>query len=113
MKPIQVGEGAVKESTVGSKINLLLGYFLPRHSHLDIDGIGNSRTVGACCFRWREWVDAPHGWALQWILLHPYFRHQGILSNAWSLFTQRFGSFHVEEPLSEAMHNFLFKIKAN
>lgn len=85
--------------------------FLPPHD-LYVDGIGNSKTVGACCFRWREWIDAPHSWALQWIWLHPYFRRRGILSDAWSTFTEQFGKFHVEKPLSNAMYHFLLKVEA-
>ena len=62
---------------------------------------------GACCFRWREWTDAPHGWALQWIWLHPYERGKGHLTRVWPYFRETFGDFHVERPLSSAMRAFL------
>ena len=64
-------------------------------------------VLGAGCFRWREWTDAPHGWALQWIWLHPYARNKGHLTSVWPLFKDRFGNFAVEPPLSRAMHGFL------
>jgi hypothetical protein len=67
-------------------------------------------VVGACCFRWREWTNAPHGWALQWAWLHPDFRRRGLLSAAWPAFRTEFGDFHVERPLSEAMQAFLLKL---
>ena len=28
--------------------------------------------VGACCFRWREWLDMPAMWSLDWVWLHPF-----------------------------------------
>jgi hypothetical protein len=67
-------------------------------------------AVGACCFRWREWTNAPHSWALQWAWLHPDFRRRGLLTAAWPAFRTEFGDFHVERPLSEAMQAFLRKI---
>lgn len=64
-------------------------------------------TVGACCFRWREYTNAPHAWALQWIWMHPYARGRGLLGAAWPAFRQRFGDFIIEGPLSEAMWGFV------
>jgi hypothetical protein len=68
---------------------------------------GRNVVIGACCFRWREWTDAPAGWAMQWIWLHPYSRSCGYLTRAWPYFRARFGDFHVERPLSRAMAGFL------
>jgi hypothetical protein len=76
----------------------------------ELDGERWSDTAfGACCFRWREWTDAPPGWALQWIWLHPYERSHGHLTAAWPFFRARFGDFLVEPPLSRAMKGFLAK----
>jgi len=66
-------------------------------------------VVGACCFRWRDWSDAPASWAFQWAWLHPYFRRRGLLSGAWPAFRAEFGGFVVEPPLSDAMAAFLRK----
>jgi hypothetical protein len=66
-------------------------------------------AVGAGCFRWRQWQDAPHGWALQWLWLHPYQRRQGLLTAAWPAFRDEFGDFVCEPPLSDAMKGFLAK----
>ena len=64
--------------------------------------------LGACVFRWREWTDAPHGWALVWIWLHPFIRRQGHLTAIWTSFKEWFGEdFHVEGPLSDAMETFI------
>ncbi|GET40077.1 hypothetical protein [Microseira wollei] len=60
--------------------------------------------IGACCFRLRQ-----SGYALQWIWIHPYFRRQGLLSEAWTKFRDRFGEFDVDRPLSDAMKAFLNK----
>jgi hypothetical protein len=61
------------------------------------------RAIGACCFRWREYSDAPPGWALQWIWLHPFERGQGHLTQAWPYFRARFEDFDVEPPVSMGM----------
>lgn len=68
----------------------------------------NIPLVGCCSFRWRE-NDEPPGYALQWAWFHPYFRRQGLLTRSWRYFTDRFGRFRVEEPLSLAMKAFLDK----
>lgn len=61
-------------------------------------------AVGGCVFRSRE-----AGWALAWVWFHPFVRRQGLLSDAWPYFRRRFGSFDVEEPLSDSMDKFLAK----
>lgn len=63
--------------------------------------------VGGCSFRLRRYSDHPPVWALQWIYILPEARKKGILKQWWSLFTDRFGLFDVESPLSEAMENFM------
>lgn len=70
---------------------------------------GKVKAVGACCFRWREWEDAPASYALQWIWLHPHERRKGRLTQAWPYFQERFGKFIPEPPLSPAMKRFLLK----
>ena len=52
-------------------------------------------VVGACCFRRRE-----NGWALQWVWMHPFFRRQGLLRQAWAGFRAEFGDFEIETPSS-------------
>lgn len=73
------------------------------------DLIRKLRVVGACCFRWRVWTDRPHGYAMQWIWLHPYVRNKGYLKLCWPYFLHRFGEFLVEPPLSPAMRHFVKK----
>jgi len=73
-------------------------------------GIEDRWVTGATCFRWREYLDAPSGYAMQWIWLHPYVRHQGLLTSAWPFFRARFGDFVCEPPLSDAMSRFLEKL---
>lgn len=64
-------------------------------------------AVGACCFRWRQWSDAPAGWALAWAWFHPYERRRGHLKRAWPYFCERFGNFLPEPPLTPAMKSFV------
>ncbi len=81
----------------------------PKNCHRD--SIGMVKTVGGCCFRYREYSNAPSGWALCWIWLHPYYRNKGILSKKWQLFQKEFGeNFYVEPPFSRAMEKFLSKV---
>lgn len=66
-------------------------------------------AFGAAVFRFREWKDSAPCWSLAWIWMHPYFRGQGILKNAFPVFRERFGNFHIEHPLSSTMEGFLAK----
>jgi hypothetical protein len=67
--------------------------------------------LGAVCFRWREWKDAPAGWSLDWIWMHPFERRHGHLSTAWPFFSKLYGDFHVAPSLSPAMSSFVEKQK--
>ena len=75
----------------------------------DGDSAGESLVIGACCFRLRQWSDAPDGYALQWIWFHPYERRRGHFRKALPYFTNRFGRIIAEEPYSPAMEAFLKK----
>lgn len=65
-------------------------------------------TVGAACFRYRKYDDY-HGWALQWVWIHPYYRDQHIFSNAFPFFKQMFGDFYIEPPFSKTMEYLINK----
>jgi hypothetical protein len=64
-------------------------------------------AIGAICFRWREYDNAPHGLAVAWVWIHPYLRRHGILAAHWEFFRHLYGDFYVEPPLSPAMKAFL------
>ncbi|WPR75223.1 hypothetical protein [Algoriphagus sp. NG3] len=65
--------------------------------------------VGACAFRKRLQNDNTYRWGLQWIWICPDERGKGHLSKRWKMFRERFGDFHVEPPVSDAMKVFLEK----
>ena len=65
-------------------------------------------AVGAVCFARRDFP-GKQPFQLQWIWIHPFERHQGLLTSAWPKFIQKFGQFEVEGPLSAAMDSFLKK----
>lgn len=69
-----------------------------------------SRIVGVCAFRYREYTDAPAGWALQFVWIAPPHRRSGVLAARWPTFRQRFGDFHIEGPVSQAMQAFARKM---
>lgn len=77
--------------------------FLKRSFHYD------ELYCGAVCFRWLEYKDHPHKWAMQWIYLHPYDRSNGLLTTFFPFFIQKYGNFDIEPPLSKAMYGFLQK----
>jgi hypothetical protein len=68
------------------------------------------RFFGACCFRWREYTNAPAEWSLDWVWFHPYFRCRGHLQSAWPRFAEKYGHFDLAQPLSCGMEKFLQKI---
>ena len=65
------------------------------------------RLAGGGLFRWQEWEDHEPLWELDWIWVHPFFRHRGVLSKHWEKFTHQFGNFDVALPLSNDMEKFL------
>lgn len=69
-----------------------------------------ARIVGVCAFRYREYSNAPAGWALQFIWVAPKHRRRGVLSRRWPDFRDRFGDFHIEGPVSDAMQAFTRKM---
>lgn len=75
------------------------------------EGPIKQRFFGACCFRWREWGNASPEWSLDWVWLHPYFRKRGFLAETWPKFKQKYGDFHLAEPLSCCMKTFIQKIE--
>lgn len=67
------------------------------------------RLCGGGCFRWREWQDKAPGWSLDWVWLHPFFRHRGVFSKHWEHIKQQYGDFHIEPPISADLEKFLAK----
>jgi hypothetical protein len=51
------------------------------------------------------------GYNLEFCWVHPFWRNQGRLRRAWTLFEERFGVFSVEPPISNAMEGALKSIK--
>lgn len=81
----------------------------------DVDAHGflitgeQGKIVGACAFQNRLQKDNSYRWGLQWIWICPDERGKGHLSKRWKMYRERFGDFHVEHPVSDAMKAFLEK----
>lgn len=60
--------------------------------------------LGACCFYHEE-----EAWVLDWVWMHPYFRHKGVFRNAWPEFIEKYGKFKISKPYSAEMERFLKK----
>lgn len=65
------------------------------------------RLFGGGCFRWRDFKDHDSSWVLDWVWLHPFFRHRGHFSQHWEHMKQYYGEFLIEPPLSADMEKFL------
>lgn len=76
---------------------------------LTVNRYSHRLGVGAICFRWRVWRDAPPCLALAWVWINPFLRRKGILSTYWEAFRTLYGDFLCEPPLSPAMKTFLAK----
>lgn len=70
-----------------------------------------NRFIGACCFRLKNEGTQDSYWSMDWVWLHPYFRHRGHLRKAWPMFVKKYGDFEVEEPWSAGMEKFLSAIQ--
>lgn len=68
------------------------------------------RYVGAACFRYRSEQNVEVPWLFDWLWLHPYFRHKGLLSFAWPAFIREVGKFRLAQPVSLHMQMFLRKV---
>lgn len=77
----------------------------------DEDSETKERCLGACCFRWIDWENAPASWSFEWVWIHPFRRGRGILRKAWPDFRRKYGEFHVAPPYSPAMEKFLERIR--
>ncbi|MCY4362235.1 MAG: hypothetical protein OXE42_08625 [Gammaproteobacteria bacterium] len=65
-------------------------------------------VVGACAIWPYEYKDKAI-WSLQWIWITRKYRRSGVLTKHWKTFRQRYGDFHLEQPVSDAMVAFLEK----
>jgi hypothetical protein len=81
--------------------------FVKYEAYLFHDG---DRFFGACCFRWREWGNTPASWSLDWVWIHPFLRGRGHLKKAWAQFENKYGRFHLAQPVSCGMQIFLRKV---
>lgn len=68
------------------------------------------RYIGAACFRYRDDQNETFPWLFDWMWIHPYFRHKGVLSYAWPEFVCEIGQFRIAQPASLHMKQFLSKI---
>ena len=107
-------EQFIKQDLITKKIteNNFTGWLFTHRQKIYRDSIGMVKTIGGCCFRYREFSNVPPRWSLAWIWLHPNYRRRGILTSNWELFKEKFGeNFYVEQPRSEAMRAFLSKVE--
>lgn len=81
-------------------------------TEIDIDEVaaGNKKTqriYGACLFSKKSLSKSENIWVLEWIWLHPFFRHRGFLKEKWTFFQETFGDFCIGRPVSPNMEAFL------
>ncbi len=71
-------------------------------------------VVGGGCFSKNQTVMKDKTqklvWWLDWVWIHPFFRHKGYLSRAWPTFKNVYGNFIVQRPYSKPMECFLKKV---
>ena len=65
-------------------------------------------VYGACCFSKLNIVEKDY-WKLNWIWVHPFFRHRGMIKDHWKYFEEEFGDFYIAKPVSPEMENFVKK----
>lgn len=71
------------------------------------------RIYGACLFSKLPIKGDEIYWKLEWIWLHPFFRHRGKLKEHWSELEEQFGDFFIGKPVSNDMQEFLKNIKSS
>lgn len=84
----------------------------PSRGPIEEDGVAHLMTrpdapatiLGVCAFRLRD-----DGWTLDWAWVAPKFRRAGLLRENWPRFTEAYGDFPLEHPLSPEMTEFVRK----
>lgn len=77
--------------------------------HLEEDKPTPYRLYGGGCMRWRKFHDKEASWVLDWVWLHPFFRHRGEFQKHWNYLKTQYGDFAIEPPISADMQKFLEK----
>jgi hypothetical protein len=70
------------------------------------------RIYGACLFTVKEFTEDKDYWLLQWIWIHPFFRHRGNLKKTWNKLEEKFDNFLIASPISNDMNAFLENINS-
>lgn len=71
------------------------------------------RAYGACCFS-KKPIGSQNHWKLEWVWIHPFFRHRGNLRRLWKYLKQECGEdFFIKKPVSAEMKKFLVKVGGN
>jgi hypothetical protein len=70
------------------------------------------RIFGCCMFENKEIYQNHKQWVLEWVWIHPFFRHRGSLQKYWNGLEKQFGDFLIKEPVSCGMKEFLKKISS-
>lgn len=84
--------------------------FLFVESDINEEAAGNKKTqriYGACLFAEKSFPKSENIWTLEWIWIHPFFRHRGLLKEKWTFFQETFGDFYIGKPVSPSMETFL------
>ena len=67
------------------------------------------KYFGALCLRNCTLTAASSSWILDWVWLHPYFRHQGHLTQFWPTLKASHKCIGYSQPISPPMQRFLKK----
>lgn len=70
------------------------------------------RIFGCCMFENKEIYQNHKQWVLEWVWIHPFFRHRGHLLKYWNMLEQQFGDFLIKKPVSCSMKEFLKKTQS-
>jgi len=71
------------------------------------------RIYGSCLFSKLPIKGDDIYWKLEWIWLHPFFRHRGKLKIYWHTLEAQFGDFFIGHPVSNDMKAFIKYAKSN
>lgn len=92
--------------------NSFRGYLLTEYDY-DAKNSNTYRIYGACCFDEIQFGELQSIWRLEWIWLHPFFRHRGNLKKHWEFLEIECGDFLIKRPLSNDMKSFIEKTEGN
>ena len=78
----------------------------------DFDAINpHTYRIYGTCYLSKAPIYTTDAWKLEWVWLHPFFRHRGYFKEHSEFLEKEYGNFFIKNPLSSDMKKNLEKVE--